>query len=80
MSIHNAIAFLREIESNSELRKSCYTCKSRKELLEMLDEQGRGFTYEECEDATNSLLLKCQTYEQADRVRELHVWFLLFPD
>lgn len=80
MSIQNALVFLSEIESNVELRKSCYSCKTRGELLEMLDKQGRGFTYEECEDATNSLLLKCQTYEQADRVQELHVWFLLFPD
>jgi len=80
MSIQNALVFLRDIESNSELRKRCYSCKTRSELLEMLDKQGWGFTYDECEDATNTLLLKCQTYEQADRVRELHVWFLLFPD
>ena len=79
MSIQNAVVFLREIESNTELRKSCYSCKTRSELLEMLDNQGRGFTYDECEDAKNTLLLKCQTYEQADRVQELHAWFLLFP-
>jgi hypothetical protein len=79
MSIQNALVFLRDIESNTELRKSCYTCKSRMELLEMLDKQGRGFTFDEFEDGFNSMLLKCQTYEQADRVNELHNWFLLFP-
>lgn len=80
MSIQNALVFLREIESNAELRRNCYSCKTRSELLEMLDKNGRGFTFEECDDAINSLLLKCQTYEQADRVKELQVWFLLFPD
>lgn len=80
MSIQNALVFLGEIDSNSELRKRCYSCKTRSELLEMLDKQGRGFTYDECEDAINTLLLKCQTYEQADRVRELQAWFLLFPN
>jgi len=80
MSILNALVFFREIESNADLRKSCYNCKTRTELLDMLEKRGRGFTYDECEDAINSMLLKCQTHEQADRVRELHVWFLLFPD
>ena len=80
MSIQNALVFFREIESNADFRKSCYSCKSRKELFEMLDKQDRGFTHDECENAINSMLLKCQTYEQADRIRELHAWFLLFPD
>lgn len=79
MSIQNALVFFREIESNTDLRKSCYTCKSRGELLEMLDKSGRGFTFDECENAINTLLLKCQSYEQADRVKELQSWFLLFP-
>jgi hypothetical protein len=80
MSIQNALIFLRDVELDNGLRKSCYSCKTRNELLEMLEKQGRGFTYEECENAINMLLLKCQTYEQAERVRELHVWFLLFQD
>jgi hypothetical protein len=79
MSIQNALVFFRDIESDTELRKSFYTCKTRGELLEMLDSLGRGFTYEECENAVNTLLLKCQSYEQADRVKELQSWFLLFP-
>lgn len=79
MSIQNALVFLREIESNAELRKSCYSCKTRDELLGMLEKQERGFTSEECENAVNTLLFKCQTYEQAERVRELHAWFQLFP-
>lgn len=80
MSIQNALVFFREIESNIDFRKKCYFCKSKKELFELLDKQDIDFTPEEFEDAINSMLLKCQTYEQADHVRELHVWYLLFPD
>jgi len=79
MSIQNALIFFREIESNTELRKSCYTSKTRSELLVALAEKGLSFTFEESEDAYRSLLLKCQSYEQADNVHELHAWFLLFP-
>lgn len=80
MSIQNALIFLRDIESNSELRKSCYSSKTKGELLRMLDKQERSFTSDDFENAINTLLFKCQTYEQADRVRELQVWFQLFPD
>jgi len=80
MSIQNALIFFREVESNPVLRKQCYTCKSRSELLDMLEKQGRSFSFEESENAINNLLLKCQSYEQAERVQELQSWFLLFPD
>jgi len=80
MSIQNALTFIREVDSNIDFRKSFYSCKSQKELLAKLAEQGMSFSSDEFEDAINNLLLKCQTYEQADHVRELHVWFLLFQD
>jgi hypothetical protein len=79
MSILNAITFLSTAEKDVPFRKSCYRCKSRLELLEMLQGQGISFTPGEFEDAVNHLLLRCQTYEQADRVRELEAWFKLFP-
>lgn len=79
MSLQNALIFLRELESDTVLRKSCYSSKTRRELLEALSEKGFSFTFEEFEDAYRSLLLKCQSYEQAERVHELHAWFMLFP-
>jgi len=36
------------------------------------------FTPDEIADAFNVLELKCQTYEQAGRVKEVKAWFTLF--
>ncbi len=79
MSIQNALIFLRKVESDAELRKSYYSSKTRDDLLDALSKKGLTFTFEEFEDAYRSLLLKCQSYEQANNVHELHAWFLLFP-
>lgn len=79
MSIQNALIFFREVESNAELRRSFYSCKTRSALFVALSEKGLSFTFEEFDDAYRSLLLKCQSYEQASKVHELHAWFLLFP-
>jgi hypothetical protein len=78
MSIQNALTFLTSIDTDSSMRKSCYSCKSQTELLEKIEGLGWTFTPHEFEDAINQLLLKCQTYEQADRVKELEGWFRLF--
>ena len=78
MSLQNAITFISDVDSDNELRKSCYTCKSLPELIEMLTMQKMGFTVDEIEDAFNVLLLKCQTYEQAGRVNEVKAWFYCF--
>ncbi|MDP4240651.1 MAG: hypothetical protein Q8904_14405 [Bacteroidota bacterium] len=78
MSLQNAINFISNIDTDKDLRRSCYTCRSRTELLEMLKNTNRGFTPEEFANAINMLLFKCQTYEQADRVKELDAWFHCF--
>ena len=78
MSLQNAITFISDVDSDNELRKSCYTCKTQKDLLEQLKGKGYGFTFDEFEDATNMLLFKCQTYEQAGRVKEVKAWFNCF--
>jgi hypothetical protein len=78
MSLQNAIDFITKVDSESDFRKSCYTCKTLPELIEMLTRQKMGFTVDEIEDAFNVLLLKCQTYEQAGRVNEVKAWFYCF--
>jgi hypothetical protein len=78
MSLQNALTFFSSIDSDPQMRKSCYSCKSQVELLEKLKGFGLAFTPDEFEDAVNNLLLKCQTYEQADRVKEVEAWFRLF--
>jgi hypothetical protein len=78
MSLQNAINFISKVDSDNDFRKSCYAYKSQAELLASLQKQQAGFTHDEIEDAFNVLELKCQTYEQAGRVKEVKAWFKLF--
>lgn len=78
MSLQNAINFISRIDSEPDFRKSCYANKYQKDLLSYLESEGLKFTTDEIEDAFNVLELKCQTYEQAGRVREVKAWFRLF--
>lgn len=78
MSLQNAINFISKVDSDSDFRKSCYAYKSQADLLSELKNMQMGFTPNEIEDAFNVLELKCQTYEQAGRVKEVKAWFRLF--
>jgi len=78
MSLQNAINFISKVDSDTDFRKSCYEFKSQSELLEGLANQKMTFTPDEITDAFNVLELKCQTYEQAGRVKEVKAWFTLF--
>ena len=78
MSLQNAINFISKVDSDSDFRKSCYAYKSQSELLTNMSENKMGFTHDEIEDAFNVLELKCQTYEQAGRVKEVKAWYRLF--
>lgn len=78
MSLQNAIVFISKVDSDSDFRKSCYAYKTQVELLNGLAENNMKFSPDELEDAFNVLELKCQTYEQAGRVKEIKAWFRLF--
>ena len=79
MSLQNAIRFISKVDNEEDFRKSCYGCRSQTELLTYTASKGLKFTPDEIEDAFNVLELKCQTYEQAGRVKEAKAWFRLFP-
>jgi len=78
MSLQNAFKFISNVDTDDELRKSYYVCRSRSELLELLKANNQGFTSDEFAEAINVLLFKCQTYEQADRVKQVQAWFNCF--
>jgi predicted ribosomally synthesized peptide with nif11-like leader len=80
MSIQHALIFIENMDTKKELRKACYACRTRSELLILLRGNGFSFTQDEFFDAVNILLFKCQTYEQADKVNQIKVWFSLFSD
>lgn len=78
MSLQNAINFISQVDSDNDFRKSCYRFKTQVDILSYLKTKNLGFTVDEIEDAFNVLELKCQTYEQAGRVKEVKAWFRLF--
>lgn len=78
MSLQNAINFISKVDSDADFRKSCYSYASQIELLQGMSQKQMGFTHDEIEDAFNVLELKCQTYEQAGRVKEVKAWYRLF--
>jgi hypothetical protein len=78
MSIANALQFIRHFEADASLRQKCNLCKSRGELLDFLNENGLAFTPFEFDEVLNSLVVKCQNYEQADYLDSIRVWFSLF--
>lgn len=78
MSIQAAINFISRVDSDGEFRKACYRSNSQTDLLKFTASEGMKFSVDEIEDAFNVLELKCQTYEQAGRVKEVKAWFRLF--
>jgi hypothetical protein len=78
MSLQNALLFIRNVGTNKSLRKACYGCRSKADLLELLDNEGIGFSENEFEEAITMSLFKCQTYEAADDVKQVEIWFNLF--
>lgn len=70
MSVKKAIKFIRQIGYDDALRAKCYDCSNREELLNMLE-----FSEFEFEEAINSQLVKCQTEEEAENIRQLKLWF-----
>ena len=78
MSIQASINFISRVDSDTDFRKACYKYKTQAELLDFLALEGMKFVPHEIEDAFNVLELKCQTYEQAGRVKEVKAWWRLF--
>jgi len=78
MAISHALEFIRNFETDAQLRQLCNSSKSKEELLELLSDKGFPFTVFEFEDAVNVLLTSCQTYEQAGYVKNIKDWFSLF--
>ncbi len=78
MPISNAFAFLKRFENEAEFRRSCNTCKTQKELMEMLHSLNLSFTPLELENAFNSLLVQCQSHEQGEYVLQLKMCFASF--
>lgn len=78
MSVQNALQFISIVSEDDQFRKSLYKYGSRQQLLDHLSQDGSGFTIAEFEDAVNMRHVKCQTYEEADHLKQIEMWFNLF--
>ena len=72
MALGKALEFVRRAGSERELRNLCNSAASKEELLDAL-----GFHEGEFEDAINMELVKCQTFQEAEVIQQLKLWFLL---
>ncbi len=72
MAIGKALNFVKEAVNNKSLRTECYTAESKKKLLNKL-----GFDEIEFDDAINMQLVKCQSYEEAEKFQQLRMWFTI---
>ena len=71
MALGKSIKFIKQFIRDKEFRDECNK-SSKADLLSKLD-----FTELEFEDAINMQLVKCRTYEQADRIQQVKFWFAL---
>ncbi|MFI1772768.1 hypothetical protein [Thalassobellus citreus] len=71
MALSKAIAFLQAASISNELRTACTHYSKDKLLLQL------NFNEVEFEDAINMELVKCQTYEEAEVIQQIRIWFLL---
>jgi hypothetical protein len=72
MALGKAINFVKQAISDNEFRRKCNKCVSKVELLNEHD-----FHEGEFEDAIYMQLVKCQSYEAADQVQQIKMWFAL---
>ena len=73
MSIKRAQRFIQQVRNEETYRMQCYQCDSKEELLDMA-----GFNIYEFEEALTMQLFKCQTYEEAEYVKQIKQWFTFF--
>jgi len=69
MALGKSISFIRTFIRDSEFRHECNK-SSKEELLKNHD-----FNETEFEDAINMQLVKCQSYEEAERIHQIKFWF-----
>jgi len=69
MALGKSISFIRKFIKDTEFRREC-NISSKEDLLKNFD-----FNETEFEDAINMQLVKCQSYEEAERIHQIKFWF-----
>lgn len=71
MALSKALEFVHATSISEELRTTCSYYSKEKLMLQL------NFSELEFEDALNMQLVQCQTYEQAEVLQQIRMWFLL---
>ena len=74
MSILSAIDFIKNLDNGVDLRLKLYSCNSANELEQCLAKNGYWFSYNELDEAINSLHVKCQTVQEAQDLMHKAEW------
>ena len=69
MALGKSLSFVRNFVKNAEFRHECNKLQKH-DLFKNYD-----FNETEFDDAINMELVKCQTYEEADRIQQVKLWF-----
>ncbi len=84
MPMIDAQRFLRSIPTDEYLRGQLNIAATRKEIVSVLKEACLDFSPFEMDEAYRALLVKCQTMDQAMRLKEVKNWWdlliLLTPE
>ena len=72
MALGKALKFIKDIRSDNDLRNSCYKYSTKGELLNEME-----FNEYEFDDAINMNLVKCQTFDEAEEIYQVKLWFAM---
>lgn len=72
MALSDAIRFISRIQTHSKFRESLYLCDGPDGMETHLKSLGYSFSYEEIEDAYRSMLVKCQSKDEAILLTEVY--------
>ncbi|MBN1119078.1 MAG: Nif11-like leader peptide family natural product precursor [Bacteroidales bacterium] len=77
MSIVNAQKFLEKIQTDNEFRKEVTHTKELNKFEEILKNKNMNFSSSEMEEGFNTLHVSCQSYEQAEDLKNAYLFYQL---
>ena len=77
MTIQNALIFIKQGMNDSRLRLELNTAAGRDEIGRVLEKKALIFSPHEFEQAFSQKLVQCQEIEEADRLRDFRMWWVL---
>jgi hypothetical protein len=73
--MNDAIRFIIDVSKDPVFRKELNKASTEDQLFEIVKGKNYDFNYFEIDDAARSILLKCQSEQQAMVVKEIKLWW-----